>query len=68
MANINWNRHSYVTKMDRDYFTNPKLGFDSAWHKQNKKLKAQRAEAKLAEQRKLIKALRNTAHKVGGPV
>lgn len=59
MANINWNRHSYTTKMDRDYFTNPSQGFDNAWHKQNKLNKAKHAEAKLNEQRKLIKALRN---------
>lgn len=58
MANINWNRHSYVTQMDRDYFTNSSKGFDSAWHKQNKRKKAQQKEAKLNEQRKRIKALR----------
>lgn len=59
MANINWNRHSYVTKMDRDYYVNPKQGFDRAWHEKNTKARKQKAEAKLNEQRKLIKALRN---------
>ena len=59
MANINWNRHSYVTALDRDYFTSPSKGFDSAWHKTNKAKKLKTQQAKLNEQRSLIKALRN---------
>lgn len=65
MAKINWNRHSYTTKLDRDYYTAPSKGFDKAWHKANKanKEKLQKAnkakqEAKLQMQREKIKALR----------
>ena len=58
MANINWNRHSYKTALDRDYYTSPSKGFDKAWHKANKAKKAQAQEAKLQMQRENIKALR----------
>lgn len=58
MANINWNRHSYTTALDRDYFTTPGKGFDKAWHDKNRKQKAKAQKAKLNEQRKAIKALR----------
>lgn len=51
MANFNYNRRSYNTQMDRDYYTDPKKGFDKAWHNKNKK-------AKLNEQLKKIQALR----------
>jgi len=59
MANINWTRHSYKSQLDRDYFYNPKQGFDKAWHERNKKKKQAQEQTKLQEQRKKIQALRN---------
>jgi len=32
MTKINWNRHQYTTKLDRDFYRNPKMGFDKPWH------------------------------------
>jgi hypothetical protein len=58
MANINWNRHSYKTQMDRDYYRDPKKGFDSAWHNQNRKNKAKKENDKLLQARAKIQALR----------
>ena len=38
MAKIDWSRHKLVSKLDRDYFNDPKKGFDSKWHeKRNSK-------------------------------
>jgi len=51
MANFNYNRRSYTTQMARDYYTDPKKGFDKAWHDKNKK-------AKDATTRKKIQTLR----------
>ena len=68
MAKINWSRHSYTSKMDRDYFTSPKQGFDKAWHDKQTKLKKQKTQAHLAEQRNKIQALRKSVHKDDGPV
>jgi len=58
MANINWNRHSYRSQLDRDYYNDPKSGFDKSWHDRNRKQKAQAQQAKLKMQRERIKALR----------
>tara|TARA_R110002111_G_scaffold47166_11_gene84483 strand:- start:5067 stop:5246 length:180 start_codon:yes stop_codon:yes gene_type:complete len=59
MANINWNRHSYKSKLDSDYYATPSKGFDSKWHLANKAKKLKQAQATLTEQRAKIKALRN---------
>ena len=42
MANINWSRHSYGSRMDSPYYANPKTGFDKAWHDKQRKLKKKR--------------------------
>lgn len=39
MAKIDWNRPDYVSRMDRDYWTNPKNGFDKGWHEKRKEIK-----------------------------
>ena len=59
MANINWNRHAYTSKLESDYWNNPSKGFDSKWHKANKIQKQAAQAAKLREARQKIKALRN---------
>ena len=52
------NRRSYQSQMDRDYYTNPKQGFDKGWH-HNQKLKAEaKARKELKQTRQKIKALR----------
>ena len=33
MTKIDWSRHRLVSKLDRNYYNNPKSGFDSKWHK-----------------------------------
>ena len=58
MAKINWSRHSYKTKLDSDYYSNPKNGFDKAWHDRIKKQKHKAEQQKLAQARAKIKALR----------
>lgn len=58
MANINWSRHSYTSRLDRDYYTSPTQGFDRAWHDTNRKKRKAQAEAKLKAARATIKAMR----------
>lgn len=42
MAKIDWSRHEFTSKLDRDYYLNPRRGFDQQWHDKQSKLKAQR--------------------------
>jgi len=35
MAKINWSRHQYVSKLDREHYNSPKTGFDKQWHDKN---------------------------------
>lgn len=58
MAKINWNRHNYTSRLDADYWNNPKKGFDKQWHESMAIKKAKAEEAKLQMQREKIKALR----------
>lgn len=39
MANINWNRNTPSSRLNSDYYSNPKKGFDAGWHKQQAYLK-----------------------------
>ena len=41
MTKLDWNRQQWISTLDSDYWTNPKEGFDQAWHKQQKHIKAQ---------------------------
>lgn len=52
MANFNYNRRSYNTQMDRDYYMDPKKGFDKAWHKKNSKAKQDATRKKIQSLRK----------------
>ena len=38
MTKLNWNRTTQSSVLNSEYYTNPKKGFDSAWHTQKKKL------------------------------
>lgn len=40
MTKLNWNRKSTVSVLNSDYFTNPKTGFDKAWHEEQRNKKA----------------------------
>jgi hypothetical protein len=35
MKKICWDRHELKTKFDRDYWKEPKYGFDTKWHSKN---------------------------------
>ena len=39
MTKINWNRQKQVSVLNRDYFINPKTGFDKEWHDRQSHLK-----------------------------
>jgi hypothetical protein len=39
MANFNWNRESARSGINSEYWTNPKTGFDKAWHEQRGRLR-----------------------------
>lgn len=32
MTKINWNRTNPSSRLDREYYTNPRTGFDKLWH------------------------------------
>ena len=53
--------------MDCDYYSDPKKGFDKAWHDRIKKQKHKAQKLKEAKARTRIKELRQSAHKVNGP-
>lgn len=36
MTKLNWERKPWVSSLDSDYWTNPKEGFDQAWHQTQK--------------------------------
>jgi hypothetical protein len=38
MTKLNWNRPTQSSVLNSEYYTNPKKGFDSAWHTQKSKL------------------------------
>tara|TARA_R110000772_G_scaffold13227_1_gene39514 strand:- start:2894 stop:3082 length:189 start_codon:yes stop_codon:yes gene_type:complete len=61
MAKIDWTRHRYSSTLDRDYYSNPKTGFDQIWHDKQTELKKQKTQANLAEQRNKIQALRKNS-------
>jgi len=41
---LKWDRQNWVSVMNSDYWTNPKTGFDKAWHdeRQHKKVQAEK--------------------------
>ena len=39
MTKLNWDRPDWKSTMNLEYWTNPKTGFDNAWHEQRNKLK-----------------------------
>ena len=39
MTKLNWDRQDWKSTMNSEYWTNPKTGFDKAWHEQRNKLK-----------------------------
>ena len=46
MAKIDWSRHRLEeTKLTREYWSNPKKGFDRAWHEKQAKLRAKKDRA-----------------------
>jgi hypothetical protein len=36
MTKLDWNRQDWKSTMNSEYWTNPKTGFDKAWHEQQK--------------------------------
>lgn len=39
MTKLNWNRPQNSSVLNSEYYTNPKTGFDEAWHNQRTKLR-----------------------------
>ena len=40
MTKLDWNRPGWKSTMNSEYWTDPKTGFDKAWHEQQKHKKA----------------------------
>ena len=41
MTKLDWNKETWKSTMNSEYWTNPKTGFDKAWHEQQKHKKVQ---------------------------
>lgn len=41
MTKLNWSKETWKSTMNSEYWTNPKTGFDKAWHEQQKNKKVQ---------------------------
>lgn len=41
MTKLDWNRKPQSSIMNSEFYTNPKAGFDQAWHNQRSKLQQQ---------------------------
>ena len=72
MAKLDWKKvyKKGTTQMGSDYYSNPKTGFDKAWHTKQAKQKAQKDRQIRDKALQLIRSnkAKRTTHKVGGPV
>jgi hypothetical protein len=39
MTKLKWDRQNWSSKLNSEYWMNPKTGFDSSWHSQQQNLK-----------------------------
>ena len=46
MTKLDWNRSPRTSTMNSEYWTNPKTGFDKAWHEQQKHKQAKAEKEK----------------------